>query len=136
TFGDPDDQLSEATAIGPVSLTAGGPASPTLAQIAARFHEFDADVTGATIITHGFQLSDDGGNALSSLAQAVRDRADVDGGPDRSAWLLDYTVAADGAAGHFDLDSPISRLPSDQDRGHEGELVLLFDWAPESNELS
>ncbi|MDA1013877.1 MAG: hypothetical protein O3A00_05410 [Planctomycetota bacterium] len=39
-------------------------------------------ITGATIISHGFQFGDDDGDSLKSLAIAVRDRADNQNGND------------------------------------------------------
>ena len=86
-------------------------------------------ITGITIVTHGFQLGDSGGDSLLPLAQAIRDRADAENGPDNGAWLLDYDVRGEGATGGFDLDGSL-------ESGTPDEVVLLFDWAPESNELS
>jgi uncharacterized repeat protein (TIGR01451 family) len=96
-------------------------------------HYFDTSTpifqpTGVTIITHGFQGSDSGGDSLGSLAQAIQVRT--------GGWLLDYDVPAEGAQGYFDrndthaVDSIMPPLVT------SGEVVLLFDWAPESNEFS
>lgn len=95
-------------------------------------------VTGATIITHGFQPFDTDGDSLWSLADAIRFRADTENGATESAWLLDYDLVADGGMGIFDDafgDDP-SILPGLSDAGRKGEVVFLFDWAPESNQAS
>ena len=90
-------------------------------------------ITGATVITHGYQISDSGGDSLISLAQAVRNRADLENGATQTAWLLDYDLPFGNVfqwQGTFDVNG----LPSAS--GQTGEVVLLFDWAPESNEDS
>ncbi|MBI5760604.1 MAG: hypothetical protein HZA46_18970 [Planctomycetales bacterium] len=106
---------------------------PSVEQVAAVLQR--QTVTGATIITHGFQLSDSDGDSLAALAQAVRTRADTENGPNQTAWLLDYDlVNANGQfTGLFDANQsvfPSSEIPA------TGEVVLLFDWARESNESS
>lgn len=90
----------------------------------------DVNITGATIVTHGFQLKDTDGDSLLSLASAVRDRADAENG-DESAWLIDYDVPGAAQVGEF---NPI--LPASPQSGDAGHVVLTFDWAPESNEFS
>ena len=97
-------------------------------EVAALMHQ--QHVTGATIITHGYQFSDAGGDSLISLAQAIRDRADTENGTSEKAWLLNYDVVGLPAEGLFELDG----LPTVS--GQTGEVVLLFDWARESNEPS
>ena len=108
------------------------------------------EITGATIITHGFQPSNNqllssfgDGDSLRSLATAITSRIDAANGLAESAWLLDYDVPGEGLTGRFDLSQSI--LPpsgSITQKGElvllaqKGELILLFDWAPESNELS
>ncbi|MFC1820404.1 DUF4347 domain-containing protein [Thermodesulfobacteriota bacterium] len=92
---------------------------------------FDKTVNTATIVTHGFQLSDDGGNSLYDLAEAIRIRIDS-ANDDDPVWFLDYDVLEDGQTGIFDEDN--STLPDEM--SNSGDLVLLFDWAPESNEYS
>ena len=98
-------------------------------------------ITGATIITHGFQPSNNqllsqlgSGDSLSPLANSIRNRADTANGPAETAWILDYDIAGEGSTGYFDTTQSI--LPNASSVGQKGELVLLFDWAPESNELS
>jgi hypothetical protein len=80
-----------------------------------------------TVVTHGFQLTDDNGDSLLSLAQAVRERAGSD-----KTWLLDYDVfGEDKGTGRFDTtDSLVDDIESLKN------VVLLWDWAPESNEWS
>jgi len=90
------------------------------------------NVTGATIITHGFSPLDGGGGSLLPLAQAIQSR--LAAAPGQSAWLLDYDVNDDGATGEFNGTSSI--LPVPGSAGLEGHAVLLFDWAAESNETS
>lgn len=75
--------------------------------------------SGATIITHGLQVFADGGDSLLSLAQSVLTRT--------GGWLVDYDIAAEGEVGTFE----VTRRP-----GLGNEVVLLFDWAEESNEPS
>ena len=84
-------------------------------------------VVGATIITHGFQAGNNDGDSLLPLAQAVEARAG-------SGWLLDYDVSGEGGLGAFDDNQ--STLPAPNAAAESGELVLLFDWAAESNETS
>jgi len=92
-------------------------------------------VTGATIITHGFQFSDSDGDSLAPLAEAVRTRADLENGPNETAWLLDYDLVESNGqfTGVFDADQSILPNPG---LAATGEVVLLFDWARESNESS
>ncbi len=112
-------------------------------------------MTGATIIVHGFQLTEDG-DALLPLARAIRDRADLAanggvltkrlGSSDRdsdgqSAWLLDDDVVNVGPnrdEQRLDVrfDSVQSVIPSSSEQGLSGHVVLLFDWGKESNNLS
>ena len=83
--------------------------------------------TGVTIVTHGFQLTDGSGDSLGPLAQAIHART--------GGWLLDYDVPDDFLPGYFDLNAThdfYSKLPSST----SGEVVLLFDWAAGSNQLS
>jgi hypothetical protein len=101
-------------------------------------------ISGVTVVTHGFQFGADSGDSLLPLGAAIRDRADAENSGGASAWLLDYDVRDDGAVGGFDFD-----LTDDDDAKVENvangsrtstaqptEVVLLFDWAPESNEIS
>jgi hypothetical protein len=86
-------------------------------------------VQGATVVTHGYQPQVGGsGDSLWTLADGIRDRVA------EGAWLLDYDTTQAGTPG-FDSDraqdedgSRLSGVPT--------EVVLLFDWAPESNEAS
>lgn len=86
-------------------------------------------LTGATIITHGFQLKNQGGDSLLTLAQSIRSFAD--GAPDDAldAWLLNYDVSGEGGSPSFNYQTSIVS-------GSPREVVLLYDWAAESNEPS
>jgi hypothetical protein len=89
-------------------------------------------VTGVTVITHGFQydipiLDDELGDSLMPLAEAIRNKA--------GGWVLDYDVPGDGEDGFFDTCTSDCGEPAPGEAG-KSELVLLFDWAPESNELA
>jgi len=99
-----------------------------LTEVADLFDVYGIDITGATIITHGFQLLDSDGDALKPLADAIY------GLPEFNGWLLDYDVPDGEAMGGFDLNA--SFLPTIGDTGASGDILLLFDWAAESNELS
>lgn len=89
------------------------------------------EITGATIITHGFTLTDDGGGYMLPLAQSIRNQiASQTGG---NVWLLDYDLTTDGGTGVFNASSIV---PPSGSSGQAGHLVLLYDWAPESNEDS
>ncbi|PLX89360.1 MAG: hypothetical protein C0619_11445, partial [Desulfuromonas sp.] len=83
--------------------------------------------SGATIVTHGYQLTDDNGDSLAPIAEAIHAL------PNQS-WYLDYDIADDEEPGLFDLTQ--SELPGAGDSSTTGELVLLFDWAAESNRSS
>ncbi len=88
-------------------------------------------INTATIVTHGFQLSADDGDSLLTLAEAIGDRIDSANGDD-PVWFLDYDVSQEGMTGVFDaVQSTLPDAMSDS-----GDVVLLFDWAPESNEIS
>ena len=80
----------------------------------------EVGIDGATIIVHGFQLANDGGDSLKPLADSIVARM--------GGWLLNDDLASDGGQAHLTL------IPGQPRDGHE--LVLLFDWAPESNEPS
>ena len=88
-------------------------------------------ITGVTIVSHGLTLANDGGDQLLPLAAAIRNRI----GPDK-AWLLDYDVSGEGGTAGFDVsaieDSGGGPLPGAG--ATSGEVVLLYDWAPESQE--
>jgi len=111
-----------------------GIAAPVVAQtesIGEMFRRMTAgkDVTGVTVVTHGFQFFDNGGDSLMPLAQAVRSRiAQQTGG---NVWLLDYDVADDHQVGVFDLSG--GNVPAEPTVVESGQVVLLYDWAPESN---
>ncbi|HEY3243253.1 MAG TPA: hypothetical protein VGM03_07870, partial [Phycisphaerae bacterium] len=90
-------------------------------------------IQNATIITHGYQISDSGGDSLRPLA------VDIYNAIPGTGWLLDYDiVGGDNGAAMFDGNSSSGsiNLPAAGVSGQIGHLVLLFDWAPESNETS
>lgn len=104
-------------------------------------------ITGATIIVHGFQASDGGGDSLMPLADAIKKKIQsLLGDPNNGApwcWLLDLdidnsgpnlAVGRDGGNTVFDLNQ--SFAPAQNANGESGHVVLLFDWAAESNERS
>ena len=86
------------------------------------------EITGATIITHGFTLSDGGGGYMLPLAEAIRDEIATQTG--EPVWLLDYDLTDDGATGEFGAGSNLPPIGPTE----AGHVVLLFDWGPESNE--
>jgi hypothetical protein len=98
-------------------------------------------VSGVTVITHGFQIGGaaggTGGDSLMPLALAIKNQLAQSG---QQAWLLDYDLQDEGVTAGFDryvngFDLSDSFLPED-DNAAPGELILLFDWAAESNETS
>jgi hypothetical protein len=107
--------------------------NPSVEEVAAVLQR--QTVTGATIVTHGYQFSDSDGDALAPLAQAIRTRADTENGPIEAAWFLDYDLVESNGqfAGVFDAAQSVLPNPGIPARG---EVVLLFDWARESNESS
>ena len=91
-----------------------------------------------TVVTHGFQLLNDGGDSLRDLAMDIRDLAETFNniaGASQSAWLLDYEVTEDGGQACFDMDMQSGSIVPMQP-GPPNHVVLQFDWAPESNEES
>lgn len=102
-------------------------------------------INSTTIITHGFQVhgldtgdTSSDGDALISLAEAVLRRVNDSSDNPRSvndprALLIDYDILTSGGQGIVDADHSI--LP-DPETNTKGDLVLLYDWAVESNEWS
>ncbi len=104
------------------------------------------DITGATIVVHGFQFPETlpmlggSGQSLQPLAEEIRnfanDRADEHG------WLLvhrtdDLTGAPiEGQLGFFQADGGLLSASGADGAKERGELVLLFDWFPGSHKLS
>lgn len=96
-------------------------------------------ITGVTVITHGFQVSDSSGDALLGLGRAIVNfEQNADNDANDTAWLLDYDVRDGGSSAGFDMQTSSANLPSATDAANlpRGELVLVFDWACESNALS
>ncbi len=108
-------------------------ATPVAAQtnIADAFARMNGQqITGATIITHGFTSSNNGGGYLLPLAQAIRNQIAAQTG--EPVWLLDYDLTNDGVTGVFGAGSNFPAMGPPQ----SGHVVLLFDWGAESNETS
>jgi|GEM_PF-2671248 len=89
-----------------------------LARLRRQITELDVD--GVTVIVHGFQASNDGGDSLMPLANTILSQA--------GGWLLNDHVGADGGSSTLTLTRSGS--------AYGNELVMLFDWAAESNEPS
>ena len=85
-----------------------------------------AGITWVTVITHGWQATDWGGDSLAKLSTAIFNAAER-AGSDRT-WLIDYDVTANRSQGVFDREQ--SRVSAT----NPSELILQWDWAPESNE--
>lgn len=101
------------------------PPLPGPAEIAEWFDELNIKPTGVTVITHGFGAN---GDSLMPLAQAINQRA--------GGWLLDYDVPGLGQQGYFDLTAGQSILPKVSESGASGEVVVLFDWSPETLQVT
>ncbi len=87
------------------------------------------NVTGATVVTHGFEPFDVDGDSMLPLAQEIRGAVDDANGAD-GAWLLDF----DARTGRFDAVDSV--LPTSNDMGASGEIVLMFDWTEGSQHIS
>src|SRR5262245_52287470 len=72
-------------ALEPRAMLSGVPFDTIRARLA------DQNITGATIITHGWQLLDSDGDSLMGLATDIRAKIDANNAGDE-AWLLDYDV--------------------------------------------
>ncbi len=59
-------------------------------------------ISSVTIVTHGFQLSENDGDSMLPLARQLRNRIDYDNGAGGDAWLLDYDVTQEGGVAQFD----------------------------------
>ena len=79
-----------------------------------------AGITGVTVITHGWQATDWGGDSLAKLSTAIFNAAER-AGSDRT-WLLDYDVTANRSQGVFDREQ--SRVSAT----NPSELILQWDW--------
>ncbi len=91
-------------------------------------------VKSVTVVTHGFQALSSMGDSLMPLARAIYEKKqDTNSG---HAWLLDYDLSNENTKGTFDKRQSILPQSSERIQRIEGDLVLLFDWSPESNELS
>jgi hypothetical protein len=95
-------------------------------------------ITGVTILSHGLSYADTGGDALHRLAEAIQQRLDDPSTEQREAWLLDYDILGESLTGGFDTaaiaDHGGGPLPAASEM--TGHVVLLFDWAPESQEIT
>lgn len=83
-------------------------------------------ISGVTVVTHGRQLSDGDGDSMAALAVDIHHKA--------GGWYLDYDVDGNGND-FFDSCTNDCNAPSAGQKGLT-EVVLLFDWADESNEAS
>lgn len=86
-------------------------------------------VNGVTVVVHGWQFWDSGGAALMPLAKAIYNAIPGPG------WLIFYDFTDDGLDAAFNNTHADVRNP-DPNNPQAGHLVLLFGWAPESNEKS
>ena len=103
----------------------------SMQHVADTFVDNKIDVTGVTVITHGFQLNGDG-DSLMPIANAIHNFTDDDNDATKQSWLLDYDVPSEGDLGVFDATQ--SHLPDAGDLNKKGEVIVLFDWGVESNE--
>ncbi|MCB0208902.1 MAG: hypothetical protein KDJ52_06220 [Anaerolineae bacterium] len=83
-------------------------------------------ISGITVVTHGRQLSDSDGDSLQPLAADIHNKA--------GGWLIDYDVDGNGND-FFDSCTNDCNAAAAGQKGLN-EVVLLFDWAAESNEAS
>ncbi|MCB9100085.1 MAG: hypothetical protein H6632_11125 [Anaerolineales bacterium] len=83
-------------------------------------------ISGVTVVTHGRQLSDGDGDSMAALAVDIHNQA--------GGWYIDYDVDGNGND-FFDTCTNDCNAPSAGQKGLT-EVVLLFDWAAESNEAS
>jgi len=90
------------------------------------------NITGVTVVTHGYQVFDSDGDSMIDLARDIQTRA---GGPTKSI-LLDYDVV-DGRHGFDKRDSTLT-LDSQAVSAYTSptHLTLLWDWAADSHETS
>lgn len=100
------------------------------ARLAPRLNEIEY----VTVVTHGWQISNANGDSMYSLAEAILDETDRVNGTSKTAWLLDYTVDANHNVSFDNEGADGSSLP--ESSGSLQHVVLLYDWAAESNELS
>lgn len=108
------------------TMFAGG---HTIEAVAERFQQ--NTITGVTVVVHGFQLAKEG-DSLRPLAADIFQAVPA-------TWLLDYDVnGGDGGTPVFDADGPSGSInvPTAASPPASGHLVLLFDWAADSNEAS
>ncbi|MCB0165744.1 MAG: hypothetical protein KDI79_16050, partial [Anaerolineae bacterium] len=83
-------------------------------------------ISGVTVVTHGRQLSDGDGDSMAALAVDIHNKA--------GGWYIDYDVDGNGND-FFDSCTNDCNAPAAGQKGL-AEVVLLFDWAAESNEAS
>ena len=93
----------------------------------AQFEGLNITPTGATIVVPGFEPIDDEGDTLLPMAQVIRNQAESVAG---ESWLFDY----DHSRGGFHSSQSVLPLPADANSS--GEVVLLFDWALASRQVS
>ena len=100
------------------------------AKVAEIFHDdLEIEITGVTIVTHGYEPFDPEGDTMLPFARQLRQAIDDNNGNDR-AWLLDF----DTTTGLFDPTDSI--LPVIFDAAATGEIVINFDWSEDSQHVS
>ena len=95
------------------------------------------DISNVTVLTHGFQLGDTDGDSMLDLALDIQSTQNSLS-PTTQTFLLDYDISGAGRQGLFDVqyvrdDNGNSLLPVS---GATANIVLLYDWAPDSGEQS
>jgi len=83
-----------------------------------------------TVVTHGFQIFNGDGDSMYDVAKDIRQTTDeINGAP--STWLIDYDLSGDVGVFSAETDTKGSIMP-----GTPNHVVLLYDWAWQSNEGS
>ncbi len=129
-IGGPGDDLLATTreAVALPAVTHAGVERMSVSFVRDLLTSLGVTVEAATVITHGFQPSDSGGDSLITLARAIRNRADAENGAN-GAWFIDYDIDVHGGLGSIHIAD--SHLPTGAGTGH---IVFLWDWAADTNE--
>ncbi|MEZ5299666.1 MAG: hypothetical protein R3F11_03200 [Verrucomicrobiales bacterium] len=108
-----------------------------------------SEISGVTILTHGIAY-DDSADEFSNYFNIFSYLGDVDGdmmmplalamNADIGGYLLDYDLRGDGTAGGIDITQSIipsaGYLSAAAESGIGVEVVLLYDWAGETDEFN